>query len=185
MITGFINTEGGVIFAYDSKVTLKDILFENNTATQDGAVVHLKIDKGPIATMSAAGCLFRDNTADGTSASGGVISFDNPESAFGNHIVAECESCRFENNKAPDSGGAINAINTDLTLTYCHFKENSVLEDTGAGGGAVHHATGDAYICSLTIRNSFFQGNEAITEGQRTTMTQAWQRAEIHEYGPA
>ena len=159
MITGFINTEGGVIFAYDSKVTLKDILFEKNAATQDGAVVYLekKGDSSPVPALYAAGCLFRNNAADDIYAKGGAIALWDAE--------ADCESCRFEKNKSSDSGGAIDAINSNLTLTYCHFKENSILEDNVDGGGAVYHDTDDDHDCSLTIRNSYFQENEAITEG--------------------
>ncbi len=69
----------------------------------------------------------------------------------------------------PFQGGAIRVFNSDLTVTNCEFRNNSVLDDDdGGSGGAIYIDSSSTGWATLNVIDCLFENNEATTGGAIT-----------------
>ena len=134
-------------------VTLRDCLFENNSASYMGGAAYCGVStyQGARSVNEIRNCEFRENTAQ----YGGAVRW------FGQGVTADCT---FRTNCATMAGGALHANNApggtsalDLAFTTnCLFEGNCVVGSSVGndyGGGAIH-AAGTTVDCTF-IGNSF------------------------------
>ena len=134
-------------------VTLRDCLFENNSASYMGGAAYCGVStyNGVRSVNEIRYCEFRENTAQ----YGGAVRW------FGQGVTADCT---FRTNCATMAGGALHANNypggtssLDLSfMTNCLFEGNCVVGSSVGndyGGGAIH-AAGTTVDCTF-IGNSF------------------------------
>ena len=161
-INKFYGGEGGVIFSpkpskyhldWQSNVTIKDLVFIENNASNLGGVICLYRD-----ALTVAGCVFQKSIVD--SDSGGAIYVYESTSA------TNISYCVFEDNKACESGGAVCAYDSDLTITKCKFENNQISEDGTVGGGAIYHG-GQNIETEINVSFSDFVGNSVTGEDEQ------------------
>ena len=124
------------IFKISSEnVVLKNIIFTNGKATNDGGAVCFE------KSGTVANCIFTNNYA----IRGGAVYF-NQYAADG-----EVTNCAFTNNSAAYHSGAVYFFNNGA-VTNCTFTNNSASEDVG---GAVY------FLGNGAVTNSTFTNNSA------------------------
>jgi cysteine-rich repeat protein/predicted outer membrane repeat protein len=144
--------DGGGANIKSTGVTLRNCIFQDNTARNGGGVY---IRDGS-ATISD--CVFVDNVADDN---GGGITLDN-------NGVLLVERCLFDGNYSDNRGGAISFDNADsLTVDRCRFTQNTAQDY----GGAIRAAGGGG---DLDIMNSVFWQNSADLGGGGMSVFQLW-----------
>ena len=134
-------------------VTLRDCLFENNSASYMGGAAYCGVStyNGVTSVNEIRNCEFRGNSAQ----YGGAVRW------FGQGVTA---GCTFRTNCATQAGGALHANNypggtssLDLSfMTNCLFEGNCVVSSSVGsdyGGGAVQNA-GTVVGCTF-VGNSF------------------------------
>jgi predicted outer membrane repeat protein len=132
---------GGGIFISDGSPILKNLIFENNNATNGGGLYNVT-GANPLLTNIT----FRNNIA---ATSGGAIF-----NASSNPTLTDVS---FSNNTANfAAGGAIYNTNSSPTLTNATFTSNGA----GSNGGAIFNEGGNA-----TINNGTFTSNAAGGNG--------------------
>ncbi len=137
--------DGGAVYNFDGSATITDSTFTGNTATSlDGGA----IESYRGTTLNVDGCIFTQNTANGSPNSGGGA-IDN----MGTGFISDSE---FTDNSAT-IGGAIynNEEGSILTVTNCDFTGN-IATNTGFMGGAAIYNNG-----TCTVTGSNFKENDA------------------------
>ncbi len=135
---------GGGFYVFRASYTLTNTVFENNSASNGGAIVNGGDDK----TYIIENCEFK----------GGMSSFGCGMTNYGANSFATIRNCLFEDNFAETSGaGMINGFLADVTVDNCDFINNSA----GWGGGMYNQ--NDSTRVSVT--NSYFTGNSVDNFG--------------------
>lgn len=137
---------------------LRNLLFKNNTADDQGGALHLDGRDGGNASPSLSNVVFRGNSAD----DGGAISISAENLGFGS---PDLQNVVFADNEA-GRGGAIYSWaglegTARLTITNALFVNNTAL----SGGGALFNsqAGGAGGWATPTITNGTFVDNNADT----------------------
>ncbi|MGE0480324.1 MAG: right-handed parallel beta-helix repeat-containing protein [Phycisphaerae bacterium] len=142
-------TGGAMYFGRSVRATVRDCVFEDNTATASGGAVYMpNIDEYAISR-----CVFRRNRA----AQGGAV-----ESSYALYLASMVE-CSFEDNVASQRGGAVAfAPSRRVALLNCRFERNRALD-----GGAISIVRDFdfARVFDVEITNSRFNGNVATGGG--------------------
>ncbi|MBR1426581.1 MAG: hypothetical protein IJ581_03920 [Paludibacteraceae bacterium] len=162
-------TQGGALHVYQKNgVNISNCYFENNTASQGGAIYIANNDKE--YTLVIDHCYFKDNNASHSTNAGGAVYFQNP----GTYIV---NACVFDHNNASGNGSAIfSSVTGDgasTNITNCLFKnqqnstktpiyllQGSILNCTfasNAGGSLYVGGTGS----SMRVENNIVWGANA------------------------
>lgn len=135
---------------------VEDSTFNDNSGDTGGAI-RFAAQNTAANTLSVTSTTFVDNVANGGSLGGGAIAM----AAGGIGIVTDAT---FESNQAANQGGAIRAVDANLTITDSTFAEN-----TGQSGAAIALDVIDGSPFSLpgvaTISDSDFAGNIASQSG--------------------
>ncbi len=138
---------GGLYLVNDCDLTITNCLVRSNFAKYGGG---MNLFGGSDPTITD--CVFEDNIARDLaffSGRGGAIDIDS-----GMPVLTRC---RFRNNQAGQSGGAINYKSNQAagTMTECIFVEN-VAGETGivGAGGAIAFATGVANLVDCDFRRN-------------------------------
>jgi predicted outer membrane repeat protein len=169
---------GGGLYADDADVTLRDCVFESNTAVQAGGGL-----ASNLGDITLEDCLFRSNTVTSAGSDGGAI-FATAGGVVGGNSY-RITDCRFELNHAENTAGAVrldwgigqvtscvfdgNSSNelagavwlrssADVTIDHCEFTSNTAVTE----GGAIRVIDAGT-VCR--VRNSVFRGNEALASG--------------------
>jgi predicted outer membrane repeat protein len=137
---------GGAMIIYHSSLTVKNCIFTNNSAAEDGGAVY-SIDASP----AFSGCTFSNNSTSGYD--GGAIY---NESIYGSASLALTD-CSFTGNTARHNGGAIanSGQSNVMAIRDCNISGN-----TANHGGAIYGS-----LSSQTIVNSTISGNTSSNEG--------------------
>jgi predicted outer membrane repeat protein len=116
-------TGGAMFIPPSSSATIRDCTFTSNFAKESGAVARL----GRKTTVSFSNCSFMFNSTDGV---GGAL-FGISQEKDGLRLL--CEDCKFTENSARESGGAI-FFQGPFTpqLTRCSFARNFSAKGAGA-----------------------------------------------------
>jgi predicted outer membrane repeat protein len=128
-------TDGGAIFCLMSSPTLRNCVFENNSATYAGAIY---VDQG---NPEVASCTFRGNTA---ATYGGAIAGPNSRPSI--------HDCLFENNYAGTGDGTIH-VAFDSPIARCVFRNNEARSGAAINSGGASAA--------YRIQDCIFIGNRA------------------------
>lgn len=164
--------EGGAIACYDAtNLNLQECDFDENFAWKRGGALYLYEDCG----VTADNCTFSDSYAENgggvycSSASGsfddcsftGNVVDDNGGALYCNACTGGLilSNCTLSGNRAPDYGGAVATLQSDVDLIGCTFSDNSCDRD----GGAVHMS--GAGGGTLDLLECEFNGNEAYEGG--------------------
>ena len=132
---------GGAFFRAGGAATFSHCTLQGNSAEAGGAMLDLGGDE-----LTFYDCVLADNVS--TDSAGGCLY----------HIsgVLRLERCTLSGNSSPYSGGAIcSQYNAEIVLEECTATGNQA-----GRGGAVYN-----YGAQLDVRNSFFGGNQATSEG--------------------
>ncbi|MEA5537307.1 cadherin domain-containing protein [Crocosphaera sp. XPORK-15E] len=158
---------GGGIFISDGSPILKNLIFENNNATNGGGLYNVS-GANPLLTNIT----FRNNTA----TNGGAIFNTSSNSTltdvtFTNNTVTSdggaiynasststLTNATFTSNTA-SSGGAILNTSSNITLNNATFSSN-ISSSPNIGGGAIYSSGG-----SSTLNNATFSSNTATSDG--------------------
>lgn len=132
----------GVVSA--GSVTVTNVEFFRNNATVSGA------DGGALNVRSGSLRVYRCRFVENSSGkgSGGAIKLDG--------VTASIESSLFVANTAANSGGAIDAVNSDLWVANTTIKDSF----SGAVGGAIYGLNSNASIAGSTIVDSRAGGDQ-------------------------
>ncbi len=173
----------GVNSGVNAAIIVTDSTFQNNTCTETGGAIFAT----QVADVTLMRCDFFDNIAVGTGSedAGGVYINDSPGVLI--------EDCDFERNLAPGSGGALRfndssgsvvnsrfiangasragailVVGSDLDVSIFNsvFSNNSARRqgaDDNAGGAI--STSGTSTRSTITVYNSLFTGNTAISAG--------------------
>ena len=166
--TGTNQNVGGGIFISDGSPILKNLIFENNNATNGGGLYNVS-GANPLLTNIT----FRNNTA----TNGGAIYNTSSNSTltdvtFTNNTVTSdggaiynastststLTNATFTSNTA-SSGGAILNTSSNITLNNATFSSN-ISSSPNIGGGAIYSSGG-----SSTLNNATFNSNTATSDG--------------------
>ncbi|MBK1818069.1 tandem-95 repeat protein [Luteolibacter yonseiensis] len=123
---------------------LDGLTFENAYSDDEDGGAILNISSSP----TIQNCVFRDNHARN---GGAVASTGTPGYLFGSDITG----CRFENNTAELTGGAI-SYNSSVSIENCIFKNNR------AGSGGAVALNGTTAGLSFNLKNGLFFGNRSL-----------------------
>ncbi|WP_407376507.1 lectin like domain-containing protein [Methanobrevibacter sp.] len=169
------NMGGGLYLIASKTTTIRNSIFEANTADKYGSAVYMeglgnvmvtasnftgnaaRSNGGAVRTSvysnSFEKCLFKNNSA----ISGGAV--------FSKAYVNEFINCRFERNSVNNSGGAINAHNT-INIYDSDFISNSVSENDRGNIGILGGYGGGAIISydNMNIYRSNFINNSAASD---------------------
>ncbi|RMF18392.1 MAG: hypothetical protein D6761_02760 [Candidatus Dadabacteria bacterium] len=171
-------TRGGAAIVRARGVVLRNMLLDKNMAANSGAGGGaLSIEDG--AELNIYDSRIEGNSAPGGSGgalyvlSGGVVALydtvvSGNTSANGGAILSyghtELVRSTLRNNTSTGSGnggGAVSTWNGTVTATNSEFRDNQASNTSFGQGGAISlHQTAD-----VTIRNSRFHGNTALTRG--------------------
>ena len=153
---------GGAIYPHGAHLTVVGSEFRGNSSPTGGAIHSM------LSNTTLVNCVFEDNEAD----DGGAVFVDGayyPEgSVKGSSGETRLCGCRFVNNRAQNSSGAMflcgytNEATGEydrLMVDHCEFRNNVLAGDSPSLGGALRiHAEAE-------IRASLFAGNDAA-DGQ-------------------
>ncbi|MCK5808415.1 hypothetical protein KAH37_05485, partial [bacterium] len=142
---------GGIYSSSVRNVFIENCIFENNSATANGAAIMLMSDYaigGPSSTIKNTH--FENNTAGGK---GGAIYFEKMSS---NYI----DIAFFKSNRSLDKGGAIYQKDGALRLFTSIFSENEA--ETVFGGGAIYLSNTEMTADHLTFDRNFDGTDYAI-----------------------
>ena len=138
------NRGGGVLFPYNSTITIKASIFQNNTATNEGGIL-----LSYYSTITIKASTFQNNTAVDIG-SGGVVS-----AHYSNITI---EASKFDSNSATESGGVLNSDSSSIiTIEASKFDSNSATES----GGVLNSDSSSI----ITIEASKFDSNSATESG--------------------
>jgi hypothetical protein len=140
-------SSGGGLYSAGTSPTVTNCEFSSNSAGSGGGV------NIPSGTVTIHGCTFSGNHA--TSGAGGGI-----YGAIG--IQSTIEDCKFNDNIANMSGGAVYNYKCVSILRNCLFQGNS---SALFGGGVVNWYCHPAWNASSTIWNCTFTGNSSGSTG--------------------
>ncbi|MEM9533889.1 MAG: right-handed parallel beta-helix repeat-containing protein [Pseudomonadota bacterium] len=174
--SAFVNNQGsnGGAIHSSSPLTLRNVLFQSNTAEQSGAAAYLvgtetnyQMEEVSFISNTSSGnggamlFLGRNITLDGVLASGNGTPADNG-GFLGATATAHLKTITLRNavvngNDARD-GGAVYVTDAEdqLTIEHASFADNSGTRD----GGALHVRGGE-----VRVTNATFAGNEAADDG--------------------
>ena len=144
-------TKGGAVYCTGSELTIRDCVFQNNTATTGGGAIY-NYNSDPIITA----CVFEHNTAGlpaGETGDGGAILNSGSDPTV--------QSCLFIHNEARNTGGAIHSISHSASRRCnpsdpgCPCAPIRVCErwqrDPVTG---IYYCTGWTSICTWTVSYS-------------------------------
>jgi predicted outer membrane repeat protein len=138
--------------------TLRNVIFEDNTADGDGGALYLDGSGGGLSSANPAlyGVTFRNNTAAGR---GGAM-YNNGEEGNSSPVLSNVV---FAENSAGQGGALFNwgALSGNATPTFTNvvFVDNTA---TGSGGAIDNsQAGGLGGVAALTLTNVTFTGNSA------------------------
>lgn len=148
---------GGAVYAIDSaEIIIRDSIFMNNSAMDDGGAVYLI---GIFSNFVFENSRFRNNyvrsNISSSAGSGGAV-----------YIVSSkgfLKNCVFELNHATHTGGAVGLNDVIGTVENCVFNNNFVnitFSSTSSNGGALYLHNGNN-----TVINSNFTNNSAVNGG--------------------
>ena len=165
-VTG-TGTDGGAI-QNSGTLTIVNCSFVNNSANWVGGAIHTN------ALNSIYDSNFTNNSVSADPSHGGAIYI------YGGLI----DNCRFVNNKAVTTGGAISAQSADLEIKDCYFESNEATNGSAIGQNKVKSNfdisgstftkndasdTGTIYLVDggeLSIESSTFTNNEVGSDGE-------------------
>ncbi|MFM6436409.1 MAG: beta strand repeat-containing protein, partial [Microcystis panniformis] len=164
--TGTNQNLGGGLFNNNGSPTLRNVIFENNNATNGGGIYDLSASNPSLNNVT-----FRNNTA---TLGGAIYNKTNSNPTITNSV--------FFNNSASNQGGAIYNENSSPILSQFDFKQNSATNSGGAiynqgssptfiqgyfrqqnraaNGGAIYN---DSSSSNINLTNVSFIGNVALT----------------------
>ncbi len=158
-ITNGYAVSGAGLFIENASPTVRDCIFEHNTATGDtngnplnwGGGGAIYADGGTHLTLT--GCTFRHNSGTpeipGWVADGGALHIRN--------VSVTMDNCNFHDNSCNHNGGAVFVRNRQTTIRGCSFTDNAAIDPQNAlRGGAVY-----LELVSATIEDSTFTRNAA------------------------
>ncbi|MHC4741825.1 MAG: right-handed parallel beta-helix repeat-containing protein [Planctomycetota bacterium] len=137
--------KGAAIYCVDSSPRIKNCIFENNSASNEGgAVANTTTEDGEHCAPVFDSCIFRSNFA----AYGGAVVNTSSDSTF--------VDCQFTDNVASLDGGATDDTHNLATYNTCIFLRNSA-----GDGGAMRMLNG----AHAVLVNCIFSGNAAYQHG--------------------
>jgi len=134
------NRQGGGMYVEDSRLTVRNCAFSENTASQGGGMYNR--DSAPDITD----CTFISNTV---SRNGGGV--------YNINSAPKIRNCLFQDNQATDNGGGINTVtNSASDITNCTFLDNTA----GGGGGGLHVTDSSPKLvnCSFICNSAEYGG---------------------------
>ena len=150
---------GGAISYSGKELFLRTSSFNGNVAFSNGGAVSISSSSNLSMTYKCdiSCCVFERNLAKNE---GGAIYYSGKELL----ITASF----FNENNASFAGGAILiwCSNVKSDISNCTFKQNTAMEDSGNGGGAISYSGKE-----LFIERSLFYGNIAFSSGGATSIT--------------
>ena len=161
LIEGCRFTRNGVIF--DSKTSRRPPLFQ---VDGHGGGAYIRLSAVSNSNVTFSNTVFDSNSAQ---IDGGAIYISMSNGASHNYI--RFDNCQFYNNSVTDtSGGAISVVlynstkQNEVLVQDCVFEENSA---TGGGaiGFVIYDIGGLPYNHTVSVENSTFKRNRAVTEG--------------------
>lgn len=174
---GYTTSSAGRGYAYGGGICniLSSAVITNCTFTADSAIGRMDVSPyygviqgvgwgggiyDSLSTPVIRGCTFDDNRAIGGYGIGWGYGY-----GYGGAIAnaevpspVAISSCTFRNNRSANDGGGIFQALKKLTVTDCHFSNN-----TASTGGAI--ALRYMYLMHFTGRNNVFTGNTSTTGG--------------------
>jgi uncharacterized protein (TIGR03382 family) len=171
---------GGHILALDTALTLVGGTFSEGQAYRGGA---LAVRDG--STLEATDTLFDANAVEianfGQNGRGGALRIDESEGTltgvtFTNNQTDDLSTggavsavdadvsftdCAFDNNDSGVDGGAIYAVNSDVTVTGGHLNDNRA----GRSGGALFVEDGDLDLIGVDLIDNVNEGNFVFVQG--------------------
>ena len=138
-VRGTVYANGGGVYLSDSNMTVLNLVFTNNSASDGGGGISFYSS----SSVTLTNCVFTNNTA---RFGGGIYSF----TSFSSSLTLT--NCVFTNNSAGEDGGGIYSSSpSSLTLTNCVFTNSSA----GYIGGGIY----SSYSSSVTLTNCVFTNN--------------------------
>ena len=158
-----VEREGGAMAMHLCYVTVRDCVFQNNQASEGGAVW-----LGGVSAFRFEDCRFEDNLA--TSDDPWQISTAFPAPFGGAALVINSElltqfvRCVFRGNEADYRGGAVFVYNANVEIEDCLFLENRTPYDPSGSGSAIYYfAANGAAVRRTTVRaNSTYATGAAV-----------------------
>ena len=140
---------GGVVYLYESKVSIRDCNFQSNTAEEVGGVIASNASSSVVIVDSH----FKFNKAAGLSGGGGVVNIQH-------NSALQIENSVLEHNSVEEEGGVIFAIhNCSVTIENCTLTNNSAKDD---GGVAFIGRYSTATISASTFSNNSANDNAGV-----------------------
>jgi hypothetical protein len=150
-IASCYDTYGGAIKTMDSSLTLRNCVFEDCIAWNDGGTINARNSK-----IVLDNCQIIGSTAQSR---GGAIYAE-----YKSNI--ELINCDFIDNWSMSSGGALYVSDSNLSVTGCQFTENTTLgSSSGLNGGAIYIGSTAANKTNVLITRSDFIDNFASGNG--------------------
>ena len=141
-ITGGNANEGGGMLNINTSPTVRNCIFENNTATDRGGGMYNRFGSPTVSDTT-----FRQNSSGAMG--GGMFNIDSASPTIDN--------CLFTENTSEKGGGMRNYLHADPIVTNSVFSYNHALEE---GGGMDNRKNSDA-----VVMNCKFIGNTAGSGG--------------------
>ncbi|MCD6534000.1 MAG: hypothetical protein J7L25_07995 [Deltaproteobacteria bacterium] len=138
------DNDGGAVCYYSSSFSFTNCTFTGNSASNEGGAVSSPSYPSSPSYSSFSDCTFIANHA---SADGGAVFSVDSSSSFTN--------CTFTANQTSDDGGAVFYYDSPPSFSDCTFTANSAVDD----GGAVFSYS------STSFTNCTFTGNRASGDG--------------------
>ena len=134
-------TYGGAVAAsFDSDLTVRNSVLENNTATSNSGA----IDCYTRCTLAVENTTIRNNHGLSSGAGGAIVHTD-CDASFAN--------CTFSGNTCQGTGGAVWIENSRVTFTGCTI-ENNTAGDNDGGGGISAYTNSSLIVDTTTVRGN-------------------------------
>ena len=152
---GISTTSGGAIVS-NGDVTIRDSLFQENTATEDGGAIALF----PPLGGGIANVLITETTFNSNTTGDSTIDLGRGGSIFvADDVSAVFDDITVEEGFAGDSGGGIFVDGGTIFLTNSQIAINEARGSDSGGGGV--YVLGDGDANQFTITGTTFNGNSA------------------------
>jgi len=154
----FQSNRGGAIVSFDTRLTARRCIFEDNRAG-NGAAIYASLGSNPESAceLSLSRCTFTANAAGG---SGGAL--------YLSDFDAQIDGCTFTANTAAGDGGAILNYRAGAVLSDCVLVSNMAI---GLGGGVHSLYKGTPQIVNCTfVANEAGRGGAVAAKGNVGTL---------------
>ncbi len=161
---------GGMVNAYDSNPTIRNCIFNGNSAVSGGGMVN-----GYNSNPTITNCTFSNNIADANG--GGMFNYDNSSPTVTNCIFyfndadygggmsnvgssPTVTNCSFSENMS-FSGGGMSNVGSSPTVTNCSFSENMSF----SGDGMSNESDSNPTVTNCIFWNGIFTMGQIVTDG--------------------